>query len=72
MSPLARRLDTFLPERRLADPRIALEEQRRPAGGHGVEELAQHAELGAPADDLIRQCALTFRAAALPFVPSGT
>src|SRR6266487_6729409 len=42
----------LLPERGLADPRIALEQQCLPAGGHSPQKPIERQQLLAPADEL--------------------
>ena len=59
------RRDALLPERRLADPRVALEQQCRPARRHSVQKLLQRNELQAPADDLLRLCGDRYMEASL-------
>jgi hypothetical protein len=44
----------LLPERRLADARLAGEDERREAGSRAVEEPHDRGELDCPADDLVR------------------
>ena len=50
---LVREANSRLPERGLADSRVALEQQRTPAGGESLEEFAQRGEFFAPTDDLV-------------------
>ena len=46
--------DSLLPERRLADPGFAIEDEHGEAGAGSVEEPLDHGELYSPADDLVR------------------